>query len=149
EIAAPAAREVNREIHNAHQWEMVVPRMVRPAAAKSVEIDHPKPSPAQQGTSDPQFRAPGGASNEPLFGSAGARDAATVPWKWAVIAMAVLGIVTWSWVMLPVAGPTPKATAPNASPSWVSQRAMFVVGSKEQRQLLTYRGSRAVSDFGA
>jgi TonB family protein len=50
EIVPPAARG-----NGGNRWEMVIPRMSRPAIAKSAEIDDPQ-SPWQHGTSEPRGR---------------------------------------------------------------------------------------------
>jgi len=63
------------------------------------------------------------------------------------LAAAVGGVVSL-WGMLS----TPKATRPVpvvSSAHWVSERALFVAGSKEQRRLILYRGAEQPTDFRA
>jgi hypothetical protein len=55
-----------------------------------------------------------------------------------------VGIAALGWIMLGFSGA--EGLLPSRA-SWISTRASFVVGSKQQRQLLIYRGSRQVSDF--
>jgi hypothetical protein len=144
ERVAPAVPGNDHVTH----WEMVVPKMVRPSVAKSTGIVPPQSLPAQDAKSRPQDGAPA-VFYAPSFGRATASDSVSVPWRWSVIVMALLGIVTWAWIMFPGRETATRVAPSAASPSWVSERAMFVVGTKQQRQLLIYQGSQPVSDFRA
>jgi hypothetical protein len=130
------------------QWEMVIPKMPQPAT-RLVQVVQPKPIAAPEPVSKPTIAAPPPTISDAPFLSRPPKTASP-PWKWILAMATVAGAAFSVWGMLPApkAAPT-RPASPVSRAHWVRERAMFVVGSKEERQLILYRGSQQASDFHA
>lgn len=129
------------------QWEMVIPKMAQPGT-RLTQVAPPKPIAAPKPVSEPQIAAPPATVFPEPF-QIRAPKTTSLSWKSSLIMAAIAGAAFSLWGMLsaPKATTAPVAVGPRAH--WVRERAMFVVGSKEQRQLILYRGAEQASDFRA
>jgi hypothetical protein len=117
------------------QWEMVIPKMVRPATRPAPERLRPAPRPPQTEHA-PSF------SILPRSSWAIAWNAIALQWKLTLAAVATIGLIMWAWPRTEA----PKLVSPAPEGGWVRERA-FGAGLKEGRQLIRYRTSPKVSDY--
>jgi hypothetical protein len=110
------------------QWEMVIPKMVRPAARPAAE------------RRPPAARLPQ-TEHAPSF-SILPRSSWAIAWKLTLAAAATIGLITWAWPRTEA----PKLVSPAPEGGWVRERA-FGAGLKEGRQLICFRTSPKVSDY--
>lgn len=110
------------------QWEMVIPKMVRPAARQTPE----RPPPAAR------LRQ---TEHAPSF-SILPRSSWAITWKLTLAAAATIGLIMWAWPRTEA----PKLVSPAPEGGWVRERA-FGAGLKEGRQLICYRTSPKVADY--
>lgn len=134
---------------SATQWEMVIPKMARPAAratpAPARTVAAPPPAPVEAKSPDPT--AP---SLYTLSESAGSRvwNAIGFGWKLAAIAGAVVGLAVWVSVRPESSDSTAQveSLARVSTRDW-TRRATFQAGSRQARQIILYGPSREESDY--
>jgi hypothetical protein len=129
------------------QWEMVIPKMAQPAA-RLAQVVQPKPIAAPTPVSEPQIAAPSPTVFPEPFRPRPAKTS-SISWKLSLIVAAVVGAAFSVWGMLSAPKPSTGPVSVASRAHWVRERARFIVGSKEQRQLILYRGSEQASDFRA
>jgi len=119
---------------------MVVPKMTRPAMLRAPEPIKPQSPPPPEPKSSPQ---PPAAVKTPAVSLVKkSDDRVSAPFAWAAILTTLLGTAALGWLTLPSGG-----DGAASKPIWISARAIFAPASKQQRQLLFYRGSRQASNF--
>ena len=140
------------------QWEMVIPKMAQPAA-RLVQTEQPKPIAAPKPVIEPQIAAPAPTVSPSVFSPAPAvyddpfparaakTSSSTLKWTLILAAAAGGAFSLWGMLSAPKAATRTAPVAPGAQ--WVRERAMFTVGSREQRQLILYRGGQQATDFHA
>jgi hypothetical protein len=132
QIPKPVQRTPTRDTE-AKEWEMVLPRMKRPAAAA---VEHARPSREQIPLSTPSF----GTAND-----RGSR-------RWLFLACAALllalafATVRWTEQRSSSAG-TVSPAMEMGSAGWMSEWASDLKGSARGRQISLYRPSIAMSDY--
>ena len=130
------------------KWEMVIPKMERPAHAmrpqRSLEKTTEKTAPP---TPAPMTVTAAETPTEISF-YAGS-EASFVPRRWKMLSLGIAVVVVGcaiAWVRPggdPVAG---SESAPAAAGTW-SRRTAYVVGGKEPREILIYSGSEDVKNY--
>jgi len=130
------------------KWEMVIPKMERPAHAmrpqRSLEKTTEKTAPP---TPAPTTVTAAETPTEISF-YAGS-EASFVPRRWKMLSLGIAVVVVGcaiAWVRPggdPVAG---SESAPAAAGTW-SRRTAYVVGGKEPREILIYSGSEDVKNY--
>ena len=160
----------------ADQWEMVVPRMVRPRSIKLIQSVRPETTeePRHKGRGSVVARSQNALPEPPAVAKPRTIRARQIfrpeppareNFKPVVAAAPVPRVDTvdktilrWATVIATVAvgigvwtwitlPPATQALAPTSTASWIAQRA--ALNSQDQRRLLIYRGAQRTSDFRA
>jgi hypothetical protein len=128
------------------KWEMVIPKMARPAAARpqrSLEKATQQPAAAPPPTTVTASEIP----TEISF-YAGS-EASFVPRRWKVLSLCAAAVVVGCVIALVRPGNDARSgseAAPAAAGTW-SRRTAYVVGAKDPREILVYSGSEDVKNY--
>lgn len=129
------------------KWEMVIPKMARPAQARRPQRSFEKTAPPPPAPPEP---ATGTAADTPTEISfyAGS-EASFVPRRWKMLSLGVAVVVVGCVIALVRPGGNPVSgseSAPAAAGTW-SRRTAYVVGRKEPREILIYSGAEDVKNY--
>src|ERR1043166_896555 len=119
------------------QWEMVVPKMVRPPA---------KPATAPPPAPPARAEAPVKSESTPSLYTTPERFLSLLRWKLLLIGAALSGLVLWLWLRSPVSPSDAQIQSTVRASTW-SRRDAYTAGSKRGRQIVLYDGSRDESDY--
>jgi hypothetical protein len=129
------------------KWEMVIPKMARPAAEPRPQRSLEKAAPPPTAPPPPATVADAETPTEISF-YAGS-EASFVPRRWKMLslgaAVVVVGCVI-AWVRPGTDVRTGSEDAPAAAGTW-SRRTAYVVGAKDPREILIYSGSEDVKNY--
>lgn len=132
EAVAPVSRREPGVNPEAREWEMILPRMKRPAALAGVTAEESgNPSPIAA----PQFSF--------------ATESLPVP-RWAIFALAgllVVGVGGYQWLRQDGGAVASAVGTEVGGTGWITEWASDYAGSARARQLSLYRPSRSMSDY--
>jgi hypothetical protein len=111
----------------AREWEMVLPRMKRPAALRR---EPPRESPAPRFATSPELALPRRLSAVAMAG-----------------VLVALGAAAYQWLWPESAAPTAASGIEMGGAGWISEWASDAAGSSRGRQLSLYRPSISMSDY--
>jgi len=133
------------------KWEMVIPKMARPAPAARPQRPAPQPPrhlaqpPVETSSPATAIAAETSASLSFYSGS----EASFVPRRWRVLSLcAAVAVVGGVIALVRPSGdaPTGNDPAPAAAGTW-SRRTAYLVGAKDPREILIYSGSEDVKNY--
>jgi hypothetical protein len=152
-LAAPKVREITQTLSSVEagpQWEMVVPKMARPATPKALPEVAPAASnrkestqPVEKETTPPEFNF----VRDPLWVRAWSRLSvvARVTLAGSVL---VVGAGAWMWWSRQEAAATSSVSPPAIlGGGWTRQRVYYGAGSNEIRRLVLYREAQNEADY--
>jgi hypothetical protein len=128
------------------KWEMVIPKMARPAAARpqrSLEKAAPPPS----SRPSPPITAAVETPTEISF-YAGS-EASFLPRRWKVLGLSVAVVLVGcviAWIR-PAGNSASVSESASVAPGTWSRRMAYVVGGKQPREILIYSGSEDVKNY--
>jgi len=129
------------------KWEMVIPKMARPAASPRAQRSLEKAAPPPPPTPPAAPAAVAEAPTEISF-YAGS-EASFVPRRWKVLSLCAAAVVVGgvlAWVRPGSDAHTGNAAAPGVPGTW-SRRTAYVIGAKDPREILVYSGSDDVKNY--
>jgi hypothetical protein len=127
------------------RWEMVIPKMARPAAARpqrSLEKTAQPPAPPA-----PAAVTPAETPTEVSF-YAGS-EASFLPQRWKVLSLSIAAVVVGCVIALVRPGSDAGSgsnSATAAAGTW-SRRTAYLIGAREPREILIYSGSEDVKNY--
>jgi hypothetical protein len=133
------------------KWEMVIPKMARPAPAARPQRAVPQPPrhlaqrPAETSSPATAVAAETSASLSFYSGS----EASFVPRRWKMLSLCAAAVVVGGVIALvrpSGEAPTGNDPAPVAAGTW-SRRTAYLAGAKDPREILIYSGSDDVNNY--
>jgi hypothetical protein len=128
------------------KWEMVIPKMARPAAAA-------RPQRSLERTAQPPPAAPSpavqAAETPTEISFYAGSEASFVPRRWKALILCAAAVVVGcviAWVRPGSDARSGTDAAPAAAGTW-SRRTAYLVGGKEPREILIYSGSEDVKNY--
>jgi hypothetical protein len=129
------------------KWEMVIPKMARPATAPRPQRSFAKTAQQSPAALHPTTEEAAEAPTEISF-YAGS-EASFVPRRWKVLSLCAAAVVVGcviAWVRPAGDSATSSGSAPVPVGTW-SRRTAYVVGGKVPREILVYSGSEDVKNY--
>ena len=129
------------------KWEMVIPKMARPAALGTASRPARAPRGIEQPATPPAPAEPAEIPTEISF-YAGS-EASFLPRRWKVLTLTVAAVVVagvLAWVRPGGTSVTGSDAAPEAAGTW-SRRTAYLVGAKDAREILVYSGGQDVKNY--
>lgn len=133
------------------KWEMVIPKMARPAPAprpRAIEKT-PLEKTAQQAPPPPAPPATAAAATAPEVSFYAGSESSFVPRRWKMLGLIAAVVVVGSVILL-VRPSSQMASgsesAPTTAGTW-SRRTAYLVGSQNPREILIYSGSEDVKNY--
>ena len=129
------------------RWEMVIPKMARPATA--VRPQRPVEKTVPQPPAPPATIAVTLADTPTEISFYAGSEASFLPRRWKVLSLSIAAVVVGcviAWVRPGSESSSGGESAPAAAGTW-SRRTAYVVGAKEPREILIYSGSEDVKNY--
>jgi hypothetical protein len=129
------------------KWEMVIPKMARPAAAARPQRSLEKT--AQPPPVLPPPTAVTAAETPTEISFYAGSEASFVPRRWKMLSLCAAVVVVGgvlAWVRPASNSASGSESAPAAAGTW-SRRTAYLVGGKEPREILVYSGSEDVKNY--